>query len=163
MYSAGLIAFKRDKNAFKCLKWWQSKCLKWCYNKIRKGRWSDQKYLDYWPQLFPGIKISENKGLNVGPWNIWRCKVKTIGDTIYCTGYELHAYHYSGFIMFNECEYEFCGRKKIPVRAYMYIYPPYAEEIRKAISYVKSVDGSFVHGFMDINNYPNLCNYYNIL
>lgn len=139
-YSAGLIGFKRDKKALKCIKWWRKKCLKWCYNKIQEGRWSDQKYLDLWPGLFSGIKISENRGINSGPWNIKRYRVHRDGDTVYCNNYELVAYHYSGFTILSHSEFKLCNRKKIPANVENLIYQDYLKEIREIFEYTRTLD-----------------------
>lgn len=160
MYSAGLIGFKRNRNAFRCLRWWERKCLKWCYDKIMRGRWSDQKYLDPWPQLFTDVKISENKGLNAGPWNIKRFKIQIKRNTVYLSGHELSVYHYSGFTIFNASEFEFCNRRRMPLKAKMYIYPGYAEAVSEALSYIESIDESFAYGISNKKGTNETYNYY---
>ncbi len=144
-YSAGLIGFKRDQTGMKCLQSWRRQCLKWCYDRRENGLWADQKYLDDWPRLFSGIKISKHKGINAGPWNIKRgYKVHAEGNDFYFDNMKLICYHFSGFEITNEIEFELCNRKKIPAKA-KNIYSIYIEEIRKVIAQIKSVDSSFIH------------------
>ncbi|TYQ16885.1 UNVERIFIED_CONTAM: nucleotide-diphospho-sugar transferase [Acetivibrio alkalicellulosi] len=144
IYSSGLIGFKRDKTSKMCLRSWHKNCLNWCYDRQENGQWGDQKYLDQWPQVFSGIKISKNKGINLGPWNINRSqKVNTQDGTVYIDDQDLICYHFSGFKIINEKEYELCNRKKISAKGWN-IYSVYVDEIGKVIAHIKSVDNSFM-------------------
>lgn len=49
---------------------WSAQCLEWCYDKIEPERFGDQKYLDEWPKLYTGCKVSDNLGVGLAPWNI---------------------------------------------------------------------------------------------
>ncbi len=145
-YSAGLIGFKRDKIGMKCLYSWRQKCLKWCYDIREFGLWTDQKYLDEWPRRFHGVRISENIGINSGPWNIKRdFKVFSKGDGIWFDDTEVVCYHFSGFEIINKEKYEPCNRKKLPAKTEI-IYSLYAGEMQKIIAQLKSVDNSFIPG-----------------
>ncbi|WP_353893801.1 glycosyltransferase [Proteinivorax hydrogeniformans] len=159
-YQAGLIGFKRDANAFKCLNWWNKKCLEWCFDIKEKKRWADQKYLDKWPALVSDIKIIKSLGINSGPWNVRRFPIRVKGDVIYCKSNKLIAYHYSGFDIFNEGEFELCNRKKLPRKAIKHIYGPYAEEISKVIKLLKSKDKEYSYGFSSKHQDKKLYNYY---
>ena len=145
-YSSGLIGFKRDKTGINCLRLWQLKCLKWCYDTHINGLWGDQKYLDDWPRFFPRIKISDNKGINAGPWNIKRGHMVE-GDTTYFANRKLICYHFSGFEMINEAEFELCNRKKLPAKA-VNIYSAYLDEIQKVIARIKSEDDRFMQSII---------------
>lgn len=143
-YSAGLIGFKRDSTGLKCLSLWRQKCLKWCYDLRQNGRWGDQKYLDAWPRMFSGVKISQNKGINAGPWNIRKGSIVHAKDNpIYFDNMELVCYHFSGFKIINETEFELCNRKMLPPKAKS-IYSAYEEEIVNTISKIKSFDKNFI-------------------
>ncbi len=130
-YSAGLVGFKRDKTGMKCLRSWRRKCLKWCYDRQEEGLWGDQKYLDDWPRLYSGVKISENKGINAGSWNLRKgCRVCSEGGAAHLNGIELVCFHFSGFRVINENEYILCKYKKIPARAQS-LYSVYLDAIQK--------------------------------
>jgi hypothetical protein len=151
-YSAGLIGFKKDNMGMKCLRSWMKNCLYWCYDRMENGLWGDQKYLDDWPRMFSKIKISKTKGINAGPWSIKRgYKVHSEGDVIYFDNMELVCYHFSGFEIINENEYELCNRKKLPVKAET-IYSVYIDEIQKTIAQIKSVDSSFIQNITGKKN-----------
>jgi hypothetical protein len=142
-YSAGLVGFKRDTTGMKCLQSWRQNCLKWCYDRWGNGLWGDQKYLDLWPQTFSNVKISENKGINAGPWNLRKGdEVHGEGNVIYFENMELVCYHCSGFEIMDENEFELCTWQKKAATAEK-IYSPYVEEIRKIMARVQSIDDSF--------------------
>jgi len=71
-FNAGIILFKNDINTEACLKWWKERCLEWCYEVYDNGKYGEQLYLDQWPTLFPGVKVSSNQGINLAYWNIPR-------------------------------------------------------------------------------------------
>ncbi len=65
------LTFKNTDAAHEVMSWWQKKCLDWCLNKLEDGKFGDQKYLDVWPDLFPGrIWILQQKENTMAPWNV---------------------------------------------------------------------------------------------
>ncbi len=143
-YSAGLVGFKRDRNGLRCLKYWRKQCLNWCYKRFQKGLWGDQKYLNEWPQKFSKVKISKNKGVNAGSWNIRiGIRVKKENDVLYFNDTKLVCFHYSGFQIIKENKFELCRWNKRAARADN-IYSVYVKEIRQIIAQVKSVDSNFI-------------------
>ncbi|SES72535.1 Glycosyl transferase family 8 [Natronincola peptidivorans] len=146
-YSAGLIGFKRDVLGKKCLNWWHKQCLEWCYDINEKNRWGDQKYLNFFNKICSNIKVSNHKGINPGPWNIWDMKkassVYMKDDGIFFNKYPLICYHFSGFRVFNEMEYELCNRKKMP-QASQIIYAAYIKEVSKIMMEIKKIDKTFI-------------------
>ncbi|MBI5382481.1 MAG: hypothetical protein HZA31_11325 [Opitutae bacterium] len=70
-YNVGLLSFRNDAAARTCLDWWRERCVEWCYDRHEAGRYADQKYLDTWPERFPGVVVLPHVGVNCAPWN-WR-------------------------------------------------------------------------------------------
>ena len=65
------LTFKNTSPAYEVLTWWQKKCLKWCFGRLEDGKFGDQKYLDVWPEIFPGkIWILQQKENTMAPWNV---------------------------------------------------------------------------------------------
>lgn len=65
-----LTVFK-SPGALKVIHWWKERCLEWCYGREENGKFGDQKYLDYWPQLFnEEVHILKNITNTLAPWNI---------------------------------------------------------------------------------------------
>ncbi|KUO49058.1 MAG: hypothetical protein APF76_10550 [Desulfitibacter sp. BRH_c19] len=161
-YSAGLIGFKRDKHGKKCLDWWRRNCLRWCYDKYEKNRWSDQKYLDHLPSMTSRIKVSENKGINTGPWSIKKGhKLYADNNGIFFNEYPLICYHFSGLRIFNEKEYELCNRRKLPEESH-FIYAIYIEELAKIIKEIKKIDKKFINIISSSPNNNKLYNHFTL-
>jgi hypothetical protein len=68
-YNVGILFFRNDENGRKCLAWWHERCLEWCYDRAEGGRYADQKYLDEFQDLFPGVVTARNIGIHAAPWN----------------------------------------------------------------------------------------------
>lgn len=134
IYSAGLVGFKRDTSGMKCLQSWRQKCLRWCYDKQENGLWGDQKYLDSWPLSFSGVKISRNKGINAGPWNIRKgFMVHSEDNTIHLNNTELVCYHFSGFEIMKKNKYLCCKWNEKAAAKAGTIYAVYLDEIRRIV------------------------------
>jgi len=71
-FNIGFLSFRNDKYAEKCLNDWGNDCISWCYDRVEEDKFADQKYLDKWPSRYDRLVISENIGLNAGPWNIFQ-------------------------------------------------------------------------------------------
>ncbi len=150
-YQAGLIGFKRDSNAFQCLEWWRKKCIEWCFHRHVGDLWTDQGYLNTWPELFSGVIISNDSGINVGPWNEGNFKstpnFTVRNGEVYINDDLLVVYHFSGFVAISEVEFDLCNYCRVNEDSINHIYIPYIREIQKAIKKVKSIDNTFTYGF----------------
>jgi len=61
-YNVGLLMFRADERGQQVLDWWRARCLEWCYDRPEHGKYGDQKYLDEWPDRFPGVVVSQLPG-----------------------------------------------------------------------------------------------------
>lgn len=68
-FNVGLVAIRNSASGNECLDWWASRCLEWCGDEPLDGKYADQGYLDQFPNLFHGVKVLENRGFNLAPWN----------------------------------------------------------------------------------------------
>lgn len=68
-YNAGFIAFKKDLNSLKALKWWRKKCIYRCQLKVTKHCFADQKYLNIFPKKFKKVLVLDKNIFNIAPWN----------------------------------------------------------------------------------------------
>ena len=97
IYNVGLLIFKNDARGLACLRWWREKCLEWCYDRMQPERFADQKYLDHWPALFEGVKVSQHVGANLAPWNFSNYRIITLPDNkATVDGQPLIFYHFQG-------------------------------------------------------------------
>jgi hypothetical protein len=148
-YQAGLIGFKNTDNAMKCLNFWRSKCIEWCYSNPEPAmdRFGDQKYLDKFPNLFQGIKISYNLGVNAAPWNCVynpnnNYNIYEKDDYTYINTDKLVVFHFATINIYNYSEFDLWSFNYVPIRRTIKdkIYLPYLNTIRKCIDKVKSVE-----------------------
>lgn len=135
-YCAGYMYFKATENGLKILRWWTEMCLEWCYCKHERGRFGDQKYLDFFHERFDNVHDIRHIGF-CAPWNIQQyivgktnngLKVK-LGDKID----DLIFYHYhfvknQNMGIFNEL---YLGPYSFDKSVIKYIYKPYLKEIEK--------------------------------
>lgn len=70
-YCVQYVYFRNDGNGCAALSWWKGECLKWCYSKLEDGKYGDQMYLDYMPDLFDGVCEIENLGAGIAYWNMY--------------------------------------------------------------------------------------------
>lgn len=158
-YSAALVGFKRDSIGMEILRGWRKDCLLWCYDRFEPKRWADQKYLDYWPDKTTSIQISTNFGINLGPWNLFQGKIVPRENGQYFEEFKINSYHFSGFEVINDKEFELCYRMKLPCWIGD-VYHIYVEEIFNVISEIKKIDSSFVEAISKDAKDQKLYNYY---
>jgi hypothetical protein len=96
IYNVGLLIFRRDNEAIKCLSRWKDQCLDWCYDIVEESRYGDQKYLEEWPHMFNKVKLIQHKGVNVGPWNIANYNITKSFNKTYVDDQELICFHFHG-------------------------------------------------------------------
>lgn len=73
IYCVQFMTFRNTPEGRAILAWWQARCIEWCYARVEDGKFGDQKYLDDWPQRFPGVvHVLQERQLALGPWNTTR-------------------------------------------------------------------------------------------
>lgn len=146
IYNTGLMGLRRDRNAVGFINWYRRKCIEWCYDKVKKGKWSDQMHLNK-IHVNPGwIGVSKNTEMNVTPWNIQGCIVKKLADDIYVDGKKLIFYHYSGFKPLNAEEFELCSYIELQEDVVRLLYVPYVNSYKQMIIYVNKFKNDLFKG-----------------
>jgi hypothetical protein len=69
------VTIRNDEHGLEALHWWRDRCLEWCFNRLEDGKFGDQKYLDDWPTRFKGVKVIDDPGAGMAPWNAARYEV----------------------------------------------------------------------------------------
>lgn len=82
-FNAGFVAFRRSPETAAILRSWRAQCLEWCYDRVEPGRFCDQKYLDEWPGVFPGVRVLANPRVVLAPWNASRHRLSARDGDIY--------------------------------------------------------------------------------
>jgi hypothetical protein len=104
-YNVGWLSFRRGEAGLTCLRWWRERCLEWCYDRPDAGRMADQKYLDDWPDRFPGVLVLQHKGANLAPWNIGGYWLYWRENMVYVEEDPLVFFHFHGFRQVNRWIY----------------------------------------------------------
>ncbi len=150
VYNTGLMGFKRDPCSLPCLGWFQHKLNEWCYDRMEKGLWSDQMYVNDWPQRFKGVKVIKDRGINMTPFILWRLtgegqnSIKENNQGVYVGNTRLVLFHYYGFRYDNESKHDICTYKdwKFSKAVIRDVYEPYIGACDKANLQLESVNGT---------------------
>lgn len=105
-YNVSWVTFRRDEQGLACLALWRQQCLEWCYDRVEGDRNGDQKYLDAWPAKFSHLKVIEQIGAGVAPWNVGQYKISEKADGVYINGQPLIFYHYHSLNRVNRWVYD---------------------------------------------------------
>jgi hypothetical protein len=133
-FNVGWISFRNDDVGRKCVSEWANQCIDWCYQKLYKGKYADQKYLDYWPNKYDNLKILKHKGANIAIWNVKNYDLKLKNGRIFINDQPLLFYHFAGLKQIDS--YTF----KTNLSSYLVslkgillqnIYKPYLNELSK--------------------------------
>jgi hypothetical protein len=99
-FNVGLVSFRRNAETETCLARWQDQCLAACDEDFNPqlGTFGDQRYLDEWPELYPGFAVIDHRGANVGPWNLAARPIRHAADRrgLEIDGVRLLYFHFSG-------------------------------------------------------------------
>ncbi len=105
-YNVGLLTFRNSAAGRACVRRWRDQCVAWCYDRLEDGKFADQKYLDAWPEVYPGQVAVAPPGINAGPWSL---RSGGLGvDAAGCPlvdGRPLVAYHFQGVRLFSSRHY----------------------------------------------------------
>jgi hypothetical protein len=132
-YNVGWLTFRRDERAAACLSWWRSRCLEWCYDRVEDGKYADQKYLDAWPERFPGTAIIQHAGANLAPWNLPSHRLTQHDGRVLVDGQPLIFFHFHRLREIRPWLYaprltDFGARATPLVRSRLYV--PYLRTLR---------------------------------
>lgn len=69
-YNVGWVGARNDADGASVIGWWRERCIEWCHDYVDGDRFADQGYLDGFAARSPRVKVIENIGANLAPWNI---------------------------------------------------------------------------------------------
>jgi len=140
IYNVGLLTFRNDSRGRDCLQWWRERCLEWCFDRLEDGRYADQKYLDYWPERFPGVGVLQHKGAGLAPWNFMKYKIDIEKTGVTIDGQPLIFYHFHGFRLIYRLFYD-PGTKlygPMPSNLRRWLYDGYAKALFDTETWVRN-------------------------
>lgn len=96
IYNLGFLGVRNDASGHAFAAWWEERLLAACYDAPEQGIFTDQKYCDLVPGLFPGVHVERDPGCNVASWNIARRPVRiTPSGEVTAGGRLLRFYHFT--------------------------------------------------------------------
>ncbi|HCI54506.1 MAG TPA: hypothetical protein PLN06_00425 [Bacteroidales bacterium] len=132
-YNVGVNIFRRSEEGIKCLNDWKNDCDSWYPGKpdYPFKIFYDQIFLDGWTDRYNEIKVIENIGVDVAPWNIVNYRFTIRNGSYFVNGKPLIIYHFSSLKKISEnvwngnTIYYFCSIKGVLRN----IYRDYIKEI----------------------------------
>jgi hypothetical protein len=151
IYNTGFVGCKNNETAEAAVSWWYARCLEKCclIANVEEGIYGDQKYVERWPDLFPGVHPVVTKGANVAQWNIEGLYIHDREGAVYVNNDPLIFYHFSGFSIIDKREYNLSTFYKIDTNPLKLIYEPYMRELYKQIQLVGKWRPEFKSGMME--------------
>jgi hypothetical protein len=132
-YNVGWVGARNDSDGIAVIKWWRERCIEWCHDYFDGSRFADQGYLDSFSSRSPRVKVIENLGVNLGPWNIDNYRIDFFdGKVRVDTNYPLIFFHFQGlkrglrWFFFNSHR-QYSASFSSVVRNH--IYKPYVDEL----------------------------------
>lgn len=96
-YNLGFIALRRSAVTSEFLRWWEERLQDGCRIDVAKGLFTDQKWIDLVPSLFPSTAILRDPTYNVAFWNLHERSVTREDDELLVNGRPAAFFHISGF------------------------------------------------------------------
>ncbi|HLV99368.1 MAG TPA: glycosyltransferase [Ktedonobacterales bacterium] len=111
VYNLGFLGVRNDANGKRFARWWRDRLALYCYAEVSQGLFTDQKWMNLAPALFPFVHTIRDPGYNVATWNLstrtliggFSTGFKVLveeelgpGDSTVLE-YPLRFYHFSGF------------------------------------------------------------------
>ena len=95
-FNAGWVTLRHDATGLACARDWAESCAAWCFTIPATNRYAEQKYLDAWPEKFPGTVILAHPGVNVAPWNVGGRVITGAPTGPMIDGQPVISYHFQG-------------------------------------------------------------------
>lgn len=95
-YNCGFIAIGAHVAAERLIAWWAARLEFGAVSDVAAGLFTDQKWIDLVPGLFPDVHILRDEGYNLAYWNLSQRPVARRGDRWHAAGRPLVFAHFSG-------------------------------------------------------------------
>ena len=96
MYNLGFLGVGRGDDTQRFLDWWMERVARECVVEPHRGRFVDQRWVDFVPSLFDA-HILRNPAYNVAWWNLANRDLAWTGERYEVDGEPLRFFHFSGY------------------------------------------------------------------
>ncbi len=96
-YNLGFIGLSNTEITKKFLNWWIPRLMDYGYSDIKRGLFTDQKWMDLVPTIFDEVYVIKHPGYNIAYWNMMQRDIEIKNKKIYSNGKPAYFIHFSGF------------------------------------------------------------------
>lgn len=98
IYNLGFIAVRQSHESIRFAAWWSERLYHFCRADIPEGLFTDQRWIDFVPVFFDGVKILKSTRFNVATWNLTtRTMTGDLENGFFVDERPLGFYHFTGF------------------------------------------------------------------
>lgn len=155
VYCVQFNAFKNNKHGLEVLSYWKESCFK--YNKNKLKSYPGQTNLDSWTKLFDSVKVINNIGAGVAPWNIRDYELTNYSNKLFVNNIPVIFYHYHSYSKTSKGMHDL-GSYPMNKDTVELFYKPYVNNIKNAKKLVFNFDKDFQFERVshDIQNFQEL-------
>ena len=96
-YNLGFIGVRRSDDSLAFLNWWKQHLLDHGFSAPERGLFTDQKWIDLVPSIFPRVAVVKDRGYNAAYWNVpERLDLEVVDGTYRFADTPLTFFHFSG-------------------------------------------------------------------
>jgi len=96
-FNLGFIGLRNGIESDRLLRWWSDKLYHHCIVSIEQNLFVDQRWMDFAPSLFSGVRVLREPGYNIAYWNLHE-RIVSLDDGVMVNGSQpVYVLHCSGF------------------------------------------------------------------
>lgn len=95
VYNLGFLAVAANSSGLAFSEWWCQRLYRFCRNDIPNGLFTDQRWIDLVPALFPDVGILRSPRLNVASWNLSQRSLSAKNGEFHIGDEPLGFYHFT--------------------------------------------------------------------
>ena len=96
VYNCGFVAIADHPFRKQMIDWWAQRLEFGAFVDPEAGLFTDQKWIDLVPGLFPDVRVLRHPGYNVAYWNLLHRPLAKVGDQYTAAGEPIAFFHFSG-------------------------------------------------------------------
>jgi len=98
IYNLGFVGVRNTVEGNRFASWWADRIYHFCVADIPNGLFTDQRWVDFAPAFFDGVKILKNSRFNVATWNLTTRQFEgNLEEGFLVDSEPLGFYHFTGF------------------------------------------------------------------
>ncbi len=134
IYNVGVNLFRNNSMGKKCLNDWKLECESWFKGKqgYYLNYFSDQIFLDKWPERYSEVKVIQHLGIDVAPWNAANYRFSKENKLFFVNDSPVIIYHFSSLKRIAE--------KKWNANTIIYMASVKSVLLEMYINYIKEVE-----------------------